>query len=89
MYILIHNSKGSFSIELSETFKQVNIASFYSMQEECDYLYKSNQEEFFLNAVSESLDNISNSDVKAIVVDKNLGGSGWSRAICLAGHSLY
>lgn len=85
MYILLHNSKASFSIELPEAFKQLNIASFYSIKEE-DYLYKSNREEFFLNAVSESLDNSSYGNIKAIIIDKNLGGSGWSRAIGLAGH---
>ena len=86
MYILIHNSKGSFSIDLPESFKQINIVSIYSSEEESDYLYKNNKEEYFLNKVSESLDNSSYSDVKAIIIDKNLGGSGWSRAIGLASH---
>jgi len=86
MYILIHNSKGSFSIDLPESFKQINIVSIYSSEEESDYLYKNNREEYFLNKVSESLDNSSYSNVKAIIIDKNLGGSGWSRAIGLASH---
>jgi hypothetical protein len=86
MYILIHNSKNSFSINLPESFNQINIESIYSVKEENDYLYKSNKEEFFLNKVSESLDNSSHSNVKAIIIDKNLGGSGWSRAIGLASH---
>ena len=86
MYILIHNSKGSFSIDLPESFKQINIASIYSSEEENDYLYKNNREEYFLNNVSESLDNSSYSNVKVIIIDKNLGGSGWSRAIGLASH---
>jgi CheY-like chemotaxis protein len=86
MYILIHNSKGSFSIDLSESFKQINIKSIYSNELENDYLYKSNREEFFLNEVSESLDTSSYINVKAIIIDKNLGGSGWSRAIGLASH---
>lgn len=86
MYILIHYSKGSFSINLPESFKQINIESIYSTEEENDYLYKSNREEFFLNKVSESLGISSYSNVKAIIIDKNLGGSGWSRAIGLASH---
>ncbi len=36
MYILIHNSKGSFSIDLPESFKQINIVSIYSSEEEND-----------------------------------------------------
>lgn len=86
MYILIHKSKESFSIQLNETFILVNIRDFYSLKDENDYLYKSNQEEFFLNIISESLDNSSYSDVKAIIIDKSLGGSGWLRAMNLAGH---
>jgi len=86
MYILIHNSKNSFSIDLSESFKQINVVSIYSSEEENDYLYTNNREEYFLNKVSESLDNSSYSNVKGIIIDKNLGGSGWSRAIGLASH---
>jgi CheY-like chemotaxis protein len=86
MYILIHNSNGSFSIDLPESFNQINIVSIYSSEEENDYLYKNNKEEYFFNKVSESLDNSSYSNVKAIIIDKNLGGSGWSRAIGLASH---
>lgn len=86
MYILIHNSKGSFSIELPAAFIQVNISGIYSIKEEDDYLFKTNQEEFFLNASSRLLDDISYKEVKAVIIDKNLGGSGWSRAIGLAGH---
>lgn len=86
MYILIHNSKGSFSIDLPYSFKQINILSVYSSQDENDYLYKNNKEEYFLNKASESLDNSSYSNTKAIIIDKNLGGSGWSRAIGLASH---
>ena len=72
MYILIHNSKGSFSIDLPESFKQINIASIYSSEEENDYLYKNNREEYFLNNVSESLDNSSYSNVKVIIIDNEL-----------------
>lgn len=86
MYILIHNSKNSFPIDLSESFEQINVVSIYSSEEENDYLYKNNREEYFLNKVSESLDNSSYSSVKGIIIDKNLGGSGWSRAIGLASH---
>jgi hypothetical protein len=86
MYILIHNSKGSFSIDLPESFKQINIVSIYAIEEENDYLFKNNREEYFLNKVSESLDNSLHSNVKAIIIDKSLGGSGWSRAIGLASH---
>ncbi len=86
MYILIHNSKGSFSIDLAESFKQINIVSIYSSEEENSYLYKNNREEYFSNKVSESLDISSFINVKAIIIDKNLGGSGWSRAIGLASH---
>ncbi len=86
MYILIHNSNGPFAIKLNDSFIQVNIDNFYSIKETDDYLYKSNQEEFFLNAISESLDNSIYNEVTGIIIDKNLGGSGWSRAIGLAGH---
>lgn len=86
MYILIHNSINSFSVQLPEDFKQINIAGFYTVKKENDYLYVSNREEFFLNVISESLDNALYNDVKAVIIDKNLGGSGWSRAISLAGH---
>jgi CheY-like chemotaxis protein len=86
MYILIHNSTGSFSIDLPEYFKQININSIYSIVEENDYLYKSNIEEFFLNKVSEILDDSLHDNVNAIIIDKNLGGLGWSRAIGLGSH---
>ena len=58
MYILIHNSTGSFSIDLPEYFKQININSIYSIVEENDYLYKSNIEEFFLNKTSYFFSNL-------------------------------
>ncbi len=86
MYILIHNSEGSFAIDLPELFKQINILSIYYDEDVNDYLYKNNREEYFLNKVSESLDNSTYSNVKAIIIDKNLGGSGWTRAIGLASH---
>lgn len=87
MYILIFNNlKGVFPIELTDDFTQVNIHEFESLKDESDYLYNSNKNEFFLNKISESFDNATNSEVKAIIIDKNLGGSGWSRAIGLAGH---
>lgn len=86
MYILIHNSKNHFSVELPEAFIQVNIRDFYSLIDENEYLYNSNREEFFLNLISESLDKSSYSNVKAVIIDKNLGISDWTRAIGLAGH---
>ncbi len=86
MYILIHNSNGPFSIDLTDTFSQIDISAIYSLKNEDDYLFKSNQEEFFLNAVSESLDTSAYIEAKAIIIDKRLGGSGWYRAIRLASH---
>ena len=86
MYILIYSSKTHFPIELPEAFIQVNIAPIYSVTDESDYLYQSNKEEYFSNAASQSLDDISYNEAKAIIIDKSLGGSGWSRAIRLAGH---
>lgn len=86
MYILIHNTKDRFAIQLSPVFSELNIESFYSSKDEADYLYKSNQEEYYLNSISESLNNPSFKGAKAIIIDKNLGGSDWSRAIGLASH---
>jgi hypothetical protein len=86
MYLLIFNSLTNFPINLPNNFKQVNIQSFYTIKDDNDYLYNSNLEEYFLNAISESLDIKQNEEVTALIIDKNLGGSGWSRAIGLAGH---
>jgi CheY-like chemotaxis protein len=86
MYLLLHNSSGPFAIGLASNFIPLNIKAFYLKIDEGNYLYKSNSEEYFANLVSEVLDKEAYKDVKAVLIDKNLGGSGWSRAMKLAGH---
>lgn len=87
MYLLLHNSDKDFKIDLpTEKFFKVNINEFYQVVDEKDYLFTTNREEFFVNLVTESVDDIKYKDVLAIIIDKNLGVSGWSRAMALAGH---
>jgi CheY-like chemotaxis protein len=86
MYLLIHNSKITFPVELPENFIQINIKEFYSLKDENDFLYRSNEDEFYLNSISESLDNSLYQNVKAVIIDKNIGSLGWTMAIRLAGH---
>lgn len=86
MYILIYNSESDFPVKLDESFIQINTHDKFLIVDGDNYLYKSNKEEFYLNSISESLDEKKYSDVKAIIIDKNLGGTGWTRSLNLAGH---
>jgi len=86
MYLLLHNSKKTFSIELSETFIQINTKDLYFIKDENDYLYRSNVDEYYLNSISVALDNSLYQDIQAVIIDKNIGNLGWTMAIRLAGH---
>ena len=86
MYILLHNSNKTFSVELPEAFIQINTKDFYSSKDENDFLYRSNEDEYYLNLISESLDKSLYQDIQAVIIDKNVGALGWTMAIRLAGH---
>ncbi|MFC6998096.1 response regulator [Rufibacter roseus] len=85
MNILIHLSNSSIQYQ-SDHFLPIDVTDYFSRQDPGNYLYSNNIEEYYSNLISQSLDLIDYQDVKSIVINKNLGGSGWVRAINLAGH---
>ncbi len=87
MYLVIYNSAIDFPLSLPESrFVKVDIAPIYKASVSENHLYRTNKEEYFLNQVTESLDLEVYSNVKVVIITKELGGNGWGRATNLAGH---
>ena len=85
MYLLIHHAETEFPVRLpTDLFIIHNIQSHSANP--TDYLYRTNQEEFLLNQVTESLDQSAHQNIKAVIICRDLGGNGWVRAVNLAGH---
>lgn len=87
MFLIIHSSLASFPIKLpSDTFLYFDVANIYSLKNTGNYFFDSNPEEYWLDEISKEINNQFANDIEAIIIDKNLGGDGWRRAIYLAGH---
>ena len=87
MYLFIHYAQNHFPDFLPESFYAVDVQVLYSNNiDKEDYLYKINEEEYFLNRISEFLDKSDYWNIQAIIINKDLDGGSWKRATGLAGH---
>ena len=85
MYLFLYHSQKPVNMP-EPAFTGVDVQDFYAREDPADYLYRKDVEEYFANAIAESLDQAQHRDVKALIIDKRLGGDAWTRAILLAGH---
>ncbi|CAN5548876.1 hypothetical protein BH11BAC2_BH11BAC2_06240 [soil metagenome] len=87
MYLIIYNSENPyFPISPNEVFYSLDVSPIFKTEMKDDYLFKTNKEEFYLNQITHHLEGLKLNDIKAIIIDKELGGFGWKRATGLAGH---
>jgi len=85
MYILLYRSNKPEGMP-DHTFIPIDLQSLYLREDLSSYLYITNIEEFLADHIANSLDRPEYKDIKAVIIDKDLKGDGWSRAIRLAGH---
>lgn len=88
-YLYIKNSLDDTGLK----FDEEKIIIFYvedilTKTDDTDHLFKSNREEYIQHQISLAIDKKEHEGIAAIVIDKDLGTGGWSRAMGLAGHII-
>lgn len=85
MYLLIYNSTKPKGMP-GHPFVELDVQEHYRKADVSDYLYRTNSEEYLADQIAAYVDQEEYRGVKAVIIDKHLGGDGWARAIRLAGH---
>ncbi|WP_442588890.1 response regulator [Pedobacter sp. AW31-3R] len=89
-YLFIKNSTQLTELGFDEEKVIVfNVEETLNKTDETDHLFSSNSEEYFQHQISRAIDKKEHDGIAALIIDKDLGADGWSRAMGLAGHIIY